>query len=283
MSRATREHAGQHNLLSAYPALAEEWHPSKNINLRPEDIAPYSTKKVWWICGKGHVWKARIANRSRGRGCPYCAGRLVCDDNCLQTLNPALASQWHPRENGALTPRDVTPGSIRKVWWVCGKGHEWEATVASRSHGNGCPYCAGRLICDDNCLQTLNPDLASQWHPMKNDALIPRDVTLSSNKKVWWVCGKGHEWEARVANRSRGRGCPYCAGRLVCDDNCLQTLNPALASQWHPRKNGALTPRDVTPGSIRRVWWICGKGHEWEATVNNRSSGTGCPYCARYQ
>lgn len=57
---------------------------------------------------------------------------------------------------------------------------------------------------------------------------------------------------------------------------------PDLAAQWHPTRNGDLMPCDVTLGSRRKVVWACPAcGHEWEATVNSRSSGSGCPLCAR--
>jgi len=62
-------------------------------------------------------------------------------------------------------------------------------------------------------------------------------------------------------------------------NNTLITKNPSLAKEWHPARNGSLTPKDVTAKSSKKVWWICSKGHEWEATVANRSNGTGCPHC----
>jgi hypothetical protein len=71
------------------------------------------------------------------------ASSLTSDYN-LQVLNPILAKEWHPIKNGKLTPGDVTPHSNKKAWWMCKKGHEWEARISSRSQGNGCPYCSGR-------------------------------------------------------------------------------------------------------------------------------------------
>jgi hypothetical protein len=198
----------------------------------------------------------------------------------LQLINPSLAKEWHPTKNGALTPRDVTPSSHKMAWWICGKGHEWKARIGSRNTRNGCPYCAGHKVCKDNCLHTVNRGLSKQWHPTKNKPLSPKDVVANSAKKVWWVCGKGHEWQAAVHTRTQGNGCPYCTGRKVCRDNCLQTINPGLSKEWHPEKNGKLTPRDVTSKSGRNIWWICKKGHEWQNTVKNRNRGTGCPYCA---
>ena len=262
------------------PKLAAEWHSGLNGSLTARDVSSSSNKKVWWRCRKGHEWEATVGSRNRGNGCPYCAGRAASQDYCLETVNPVLANEWHPTRNGGLTAKDVTPGSKKKAWWRCVRGHEWPATIASRSGGRGCPYCAGKTASEDNCLETLNPVLANEWHPTRNGGLTARDTTPGSNRKVWWTCVRGHEWLATVASRSGGRGCPYCAGKAASEDNCLETLNPVLANEWHPTRNGGLTARDTTPGSNRKVWWICHNGHEWLATIADRSGGNGCPYCA---
>ena len=128
-------------------------------------------------------------------------GRLSEKYN-LEVANPELAAEWHPTKNGDLIPRNVTPGSHRMAWWLCPKGHEWEAMIYSRNSGVGCPYCAGQAVCNDNCLETRNPDLAREWHPFRNGSLAPKDVTPMSHKKVWWQCQKNHEWKATIANRS---------------------------------------------------------------------------------
>ena len=49
-------------------------------------------------------------------------------------------------------------------------------------------------------LAEVNPELAKQWHPTKNDDLTPFNVTTGSKKKVWWKYDKAHdhEWEATV-------------------------------------------------------------------------------------
>ena len=204
----------------------------------------------------------------------------------LSETHPELAKEWHPTKNGDLAPYDVTFGAKKKVWWKCNKAedHEWETPIYNRSNGTGCPCCLGQKVVPSNCLATLNPDLAQQWHPTKNGELTPSDVTLGSGKKIWWQCDKGidHEWEAKIVSRSNGSGCACCLGQKVASSNCLARLNPRLAKEWHPTKNGELTPGDVTPGSNKKVWWKCDKvdDHEWEATVNNRNNGKGCSCCA---
>jgi hypothetical protein len=72
-----------------------------------------------------------------------------------------------------------------------------------------------------------------------------------------------------------------CAGkRIQIGVNDLASTHPAIAEQWHHARNGVLLPTGVTAGSSKRFWWIDEFGHEWEAQVNNRTNGTGCPYCA---
>lgn len=61
--------------------------------------------------------------------------------------------------------------------------------------------------------------------------------------------------------------------------NSLMVSNPVLAKQWHPHKNGSLTPDKVLPGSTKKVWWICDEGHEWLAEINSRNRGRKCPIC----
>ena len=268
-------------LATINPKISKEWHQSKNGKLTPYDVTSLSNKKVWWKCSKGHEWEASINNRSKNRGCPYCSNKKVCEDNCLATINPEISKEWHPSKNGELTPYDVVSGSHRKVWWKCSKGHEWEARVLERNSGAGCPYCCGQMVTYNNCLSTLDSQLAKEWHPVKNRELTPSMVTLFSNRRVWWKCSKGHEWKSSINNRSKGKGCPYCSNKKVCNDNCLMTVNPELAKEWNYDKNGELTPYDVLAGSGKKVWWRCDKGHEWESSIAKRyREKQGCPYCS---
>jgi len=65
--------------------------------------------------------------------------------------------------------------------------------------------------------------------------------------------------------------------------NSLATRRPDLARQWHPTKNGSLTPDQVVAGAKGKAWWKCdvAEDHEWQATVDSRSSKeAGCPCCS---
>ncbi len=196
--------------------------------------------------------------------------------------NAQLMAEWNYRLNANVSPNTLGLMSHKKVWWHCENGHEWESAISKRSQGRGCPYCSGRYpIVGETDLSTTHPQLASEWHPAKNN-LFPTQITAGSGKRVWWLCSKGHEWEAIVSNRAKkNRGCPFCSGRNVIEgETDLQSTYPSLSREWHPTKNGNLSPNNISKGSNKKIWWQCNIGHEWQATVKSRTYGTGCPICS---
>lgn len=276
---------GAGNLAALYPRLAAEWDRGKNGGLTPEMVTPGSHRKVWWKCGKGHSWAADIGNRVAGTGCPYCSNKLVLTGyNDLATTHPRLAAEWDAEKN-AIRPTEVTAGSHKKVWWKCAKGHSWSAHVSNRaSAGYNCPVCSGRAVAaGENDLASMCPDIAAEWDAEKNGNITPENVVATSHRKFWWRCPLGHSYEASASNRTfHNKSCPYCANQRVLEGyNDLATQDPAVAEQWHPDLNGAVTPAMVTRGSRRKVWWICPYGHVWKAVVYSRTGNkTGCPVCA---
>ena len=211
--------------------------------------------------------------------------KRLTDENRLSLEFPDVAAEWHPTLNGNITPHDVPFASNIKRWWLCAREHEWQAMPNNRTgKGSGCPYCSRRLPTEENMLSIQRPDVAKLWHPTKNGNLTPDDVSISSGKRVWWLCEEGHEKKLAVCDRTReGRGCRKCSmhPRNFTDDrNRLSKKCPDLVDEWHPTKNGDLTPDDVPYASRREVWWICREGHEWESAVLHRGfHGAGCPRC----
>ena len=208
--------SGFNDLQTRCPELVPEWCYEKNEQLLPSMVMPGSHKKVWWVCSEGHVYQAAISDRTgtRSNGCPYCSGKKVLVGyNDLQTTYPEIALEWNADKNHPYTPKEFTAGSHKKVWWKCRFGHEWEASVGGRTSGKGCPYCSGRYaIIGQTDLFSTNSRFASEWDYEKNFPLTPKDVKQNSNRRVWWKCDKGHEWQANINNRSSSNlGCPICS------------------------------------------------------------------------
>lgn len=290
---------GVNDLATLYPGLAKQWDYEANGDLRPEDVSSKSNKRASWICSTDsrHRWDAVIAKRAEGTGCSVCAGKTVMPGvNDLESAHPVIAAQWDRAANGKLSPNQVTPGSQRRVWWLCptDSQHRWEASIAKRVSGGGCPVCSGhKLLPGVNDLATVCPELAAQWDDERNGDLCPHEVAPGSGTKVWWRCTEGHSWEVSTNGRLHLKsltirsGCPICAGKQVLAGfNDLATTHLETAAEWDYSANGALTPQCVTAGSGKRAWWVCSDddGHCWDAVVNCRAlGGDGCPYCSGYR
>lgn len=269
--------------LSHYLDLLKEIHPTKNSSIDPSQIKRGSGKKIWWQCIKGHEWEAPIlARTTKKTGCPYCSGRNATKETCLSTVNPVLASQWS--EKNEITPDEILPSSGKKFWWKCKIGHEWESTVDKRTQGRGCPYCSRKKASDEINLEKLYPEIASEWNYKKNGDLKPSMVLPKSTKELWWVCPKGHEYQSIVHYRTSGNhGCNICSGHIINQTNCLSTLFPEIALEWHPTKNAGLKSENISGKSLEKVWWKCKNfsHHEWCTTVISRTGfmKTNCPFC----
>jgi DNA-directed RNA polymerase subunit RPC12/RpoP len=272
---------GFNDLQSHFPHIAKQWDFSKNRK-KPDEFTAYSNKYAWWVCEKGHSWKALINNRtSKGRGCPYCSGFLaIPGETDLLTLFPVLATEWDYDKNTANI-RTTTAGTPKKVWWKCKSGHSWKASVKSRSSlGRGCPYCAGmKAIPGETDLLTVAPHIAKEWDYARNTVDITT-ITLKSNVRAWWLCEHGHSWDTFVYTRAVGAGCPYCAGqKAIPGETDLLTIAPHFAKQWDYEQN-TVDIETLTFKSNVKVWWVCEHGHKWKASVASRTDGNGCPICS---
>ena len=405
------------SLLTKNPVLAKQWDYSKNGDVTPETVKPYSHFSAWWLCEKGHSWQAKISDRSNGNGCPICmnethssfpeqalfyyikqsfpsainrykhnnlfeadvflpknniaieydgeyfhrnndndkkkeqyflnnkiplirlkeGAKTVYDANKitigvtknpssedlstafrklflflidisgitsididverdtniilsqflqLQKKNsiaedPTLSAEWDYDKNGAVDPSLISKHSNRSFWWKCSNGHSWKAICNNRAKGRSCPFCAGKKVSPgDNDLATTHPELAQNWST--RNIIKPSEITAGSNRKVWWCCEKGHEFEASPSHIVRGRSCPYCSGkRVLIGFNDLASLFPNLLDEWDFQKN-AIKPTEVTTGTTKKIFWKCSRcGFEWSASALSRTRGSGCPKCAR--
>lgn len=220
----------------------------------------------------------------------------------LAEFRPDLLDEWDYELNTDISPFVLSYGSSVIVNWVCSKcGHKWKTSINHRtSRNSGCPVCAranrGRTktasSAKKNNLRLQYPDLAKEWHPTKNGKLTPDDVSVSSNKKIVWLCPKcGFEYPATVNHRTIGKtACPKCAAQergaahtlSAAAQNNFALQFPLLAEEWDYERNGELKPENVSVSSNKRVGWVCSFcGNQWEQSVNKRTNGHGCPKCTK--
>jgi very-short-patch-repair endonuclease len=292
--------------------IKSQWHPTKNKNLKFDDVPDSSHIKHWWLCpntcpkGCPHEWLASKSNRLRWSGCQFCTGKRVCRHTSFIEKYQEIGIQWHPTKNKDKDPYSFSHGSNEVVWWLCpntcqeGCPHEWQATIKSRcsNRQSGCQHCSSRCDpCEHESFSYKFPDLAKEWHPTKNEEKNILNFRAFSGESVWWLCpntckeGCPHEWKTAINNRtSLNTGCPFCkvCPLKICEHMSIQYTHPNITNEWHPSKNGNKIPSQFIKGSHDLIWWLCpntcpeGCPHEWEAAINNRCvAGTGCPYCSK--
>ena len=65
------------------------------------------------------------------------------------------------------------------------------------------------------------------------------------------------------------------APKIVLGKNDLKSQFPEVAKEAY-----GWDPTTTTAGSDQKKDWKCSKGHIYSSAVNNRTNGTGCPFCA---
>lgn len=276
--------AGANDLATTHPDIVQEWDYGNNTDIEPYELSYGSNYVAHWRCTKGHSYELSVRDRvGLRRGCPVCSGTMIVPGiNDFATKYPELAKEWHPTLNGTVKPSEIAPKSNKKFFWICEKGHTYDAGAYNRTMGQGCPFCANRrLLVGFNDLKTRCPEAAEDWDYEQNEK-SPSEYSPQSNKYAYWICSKcGYHYRSKISNRANGRNCACCSNKVVVSGiNDLATTHPQLAKEWHPSKNMPLTPDQVTYGKGKKVWWVCPNGHEYPATILHRASGgTNCPIC----
>lgn len=267
-----------HSLADKIPDLAREWAYDLNAPLAPEHFGPSANKSAWWRCKQGHTWKSVIQQRTfRRSGCLRCSLQTATNENNLAVIRPDLLREWHPEKNGAICPERIFPKSNLKAWWICKKGHEWQAVVGSRSAGNNCPFCYGRFASKTNNLAILYPALLKEWDTVLNKEINPSALTPHVNKKVWWRCNNRHSWQATISNRTRNKsGCPICA-RNNSRKHSIKYF------QEFAKKHGGKCLSTKYESCRKKIKMMCRNGHEWETRADNiLYKQRWCNFCSKY-
>jgi len=137
-------------------------------------------------------------------------------------------------------------------------------------------------------------DLLNTWDFSKNTT-DPSEIPVWSKEKFWWKCAEGidHEWCTSPTSRVSSLNCanleitnhiskcPFCCNKRVSVTNSLSAKFPEISEEWHPTKNGELTPDKVVYGHGAIVWWQCKRNnHEFKDKVIYRTNrGYKCPQC----
>lgn len=219
-------------------------------------------------------------------------------------LHPRLLLDWLPELNEGLALEQFKSGSNYRGTWTCHAcGLEWETSIANRTlRGSNCRRCSkqrtaakskGKPVLAKRIETSLGfryPEVARFWHPAKN-SLNPYQVGATSTLKFCWLCERGHESYLNVLSKVVGfqklghfpcKECYLEDKRKPSPGKSLAERYPTVAAQWHPVRNGDLTPADVYAHANTHAWWLCPVGHETYALINSKAQGFDCDGCSKH-
>ena len=256
----------EYNFASHHPHLLDEWDYEKNSK-QPNQYTPSSGQSVWWNCREcGHNHQTQICNKIRpsNKKCKNCLGKVVHSDghNSLAILKSELVLDWYDDRS----PEEFRIGSHYRARWKCHKcEHVWHTQISKRAElDRGCLSCTGQQAHSTgrDSIAVTHPKLVKEW----NDSRNPMKFLAGSHTRIDWKCDScSHEWSQTIGIRTRPTGCPYCNGpggkysRVVHSDgrNSMRKLDSRLTREFHPTLNGELDPDNLTPGTIKKIWWKC--------------------------
>lgn len=278
-----------YNLKALFPQVAGEWDYDKNKE-KPEDMYPYSGKKVYWTCAFNpeHKWKAVISNRTkRLQGCPICGKQRKssfpeqaiyyymkkvfpdCEnrfriggweiDIWIPTLktgieyNGIFHTLYQREELDARKKADITGLGIKllTVWEEAGSLKETAVIQGTE------------ILCrPDNEYRYMDRVIGLLFTMLRNSGKDGAEKEVDINVK------RDHHYIRTLLVEGRKK-------------NSIAAKYPELAKEWHKEANWPITPEMVEYGSGDLYTWQCAKGHVWKATPNKRTGRRdGCPFCS---
>jgi predicted nucleic acid-binding Zn-ribbon protein len=212
-------------------------------------------------------------------------GSISLEEYCKKNDKMYLLDQWDYNSNEML-PSEIPYGSHKIVSWKCPNGHKYKKDVHTRCQGTGCSLCSGVVFKRRNKLFDEYPEFIKEIDTEKNSFDDLKNITCSSQKKIYWKCSKGHHYIQSASNKTKSKGCLVCSNKVVlkgyndCETYCKNNNKLDVLKDWDYEKNRFL-PYELSYGSQRVVFFKCHVcGNIWKTRLSARTlQNTGCNRC----
>lgn len=283
---------GKNDLASQNPDVLFEWDYEKNT-IRPDEIHSNSGIKVWWKCSEcGHSWKQTVGNRVYNMsGCPKCNIENV-NSFCEQAVYFYVRKLYPDAINGDdhlgmeldifIPSRGVAIEYDGEVWHNNVKKIEIDNRKNMLCINNGIELIRIR---EPKCKEISDCTIFNRVDSTSNNSL---DIVIKELLDYLYVNNNISVNSTRDTSLILEQ---FATKKFM---NSLAYCYPEIAKEWHPTKNGLLTPEKINKSARYVVWWLGKCGHEWQMPVSARTSKPyfdnkhnktqhkpqGCPYCS---
>ncbi len=276
---------GYNDLKSQRPDLMAEWDYETNA-IDPAAVVLQSNKTANWICPKGHRYPKAIYLRVAGHGCRTCSRGLATSfpEQCFffytkkvfpDAINSYKAIFDRQMELDIYIPSISTGIEYDGIFWHDTKDKDVQAREERKYQ-----------ICKEHNIRLFRikeGDFNGFTDASDRTWYIPANcdnklLNIYVIEYLNYLTVGGTRLPVVDIDKDKAEILEYRTLRL---EDSLAYLYPEVAKEWHPTRNGKLTPDLFTPGSSEEAWWLCSKcGNEWKTPIANRSKGHGCNECA---
>ena len=272
------------SLKDLQPDIAAEWDYEKNED-GPECYAPGSSKNVWWKCTWcNNSWPDTVYSRVyQNSGCPKCNYRN-------KTSFPEQAVFFYVRQ--------VFPDAQNSYTELFNNNMELDVYIPSRSVGieyDGLPWHETKhikkdtkkyLYCKEHKITLIRIRESEKDVEGTCDAYVLRtdphsSISLDNAIRETLNIITDNSFDISI-DSERDRNVIWIQYRTSFQEKSLQFRYPKIAAEWHPDKNGEITPDKVSGSSREFAWWLCPVcGESYEKRISDRTNnGVGCPKCS---
>ncbi len=267
---------GYSDFATTNPEILSEWDYEKN-DVNPSDISVGSHIKIWWKCPFGHSYQAYPANRcgKNHSGCPIC-------DKEKHTSFPEHALFYYKKKYfpDAVNSDKTAIGMELDIYIPSLKiaieydGKNWHQNNKFEIKKN--KECKNHNILLMR-IREKGLELYDDCYCIERDNVNSNQNLTTVIKQVLFDINNILDTNVDVERDSSKIYSSYIKSRK---EKSLLNVSPEIAEEWHPTKNGDLTPEMVAPTTNKKVWWLGKCGHEFSMKVSSRTSGNcDCPYC----
>lgn len=270
----------RNSLLEKSPALASEFDCEAN-SVTPDKISINDSKKYWWKCSAcGFEWRASVANRKKGTGCPKC-NKITHTSFPEQAIFYYISREYPDAINGDKhlgIELDIFIPSLNIA--IEYDGEAWHQNIIKDEKKN--------LVCEKNKIKLIRIREKCCWFWPESAFLKCISVESGNNESlekaiemIFFEIRNDFFYSPNIdINRDeldiKSR---YMRAKL---ENSLLAKYPDISVEWDYEKNYPVKPENIDYGSGTKYWWRCRIcGYEYQMTPNSRTNkGSGCPACA---
>lgn len=265
-------------LANNYPEIAKEWHPTRNLNLTPNEVISGSGTKVWWLCDCGHEWRASVSGRTwSGCGCRICGYKRGGNRNRRDTER--FINESTLIHNGFYDySKSVYVSAKEFVIIICPVHGEFSQRAHSHAKGKGCKKCSIEYVTRLNLIS--KKEVKKRFSDAHGDNFKYNwSSYVDTRTNMEMFCKKHGSFNQKPCLHYNGHGCNKCSsirGGLLRALDLSKVKKRFLKIHLTDYKyNWDSYVNFTVPMEI-----ICKKHGSFFQKPQNHYKGCGCPGCS---